>query len=135
MICNRNNYSVSILIFAFAFLLGCLGSSFSQTADDYFELGKADLANNSLTSAHTNFQNALSLNANHEGANLFYAITSILMVSNSPTFNTLLDRAGVSSTGRNVFDWTADFVRDAYGNVLLPGNTPTGVELQNFAKN
>jgi hypothetical protein len=132
---NRGNCFESIVILSVAFLVGCLGSGFSQTADEYFEQGKADLANHSLEAAHTNFQNALSLDANHEGANLFYALTSILMVSNSSEFNSLLDRAGVSAAGRDIFNWNADFARDAYGNVILPANTPTGGELQDFAQN
>jgi hypothetical protein len=135
MSCNRGNCFAGIIILTFAFLLGCLDSGFSQTANQYFELGKAELANKSLSAAHTNFQNALSLDPNHEGANFFHAITSILMISNSSKFNALLDRAGVSATGRNIFDWNADFARDAYGNVLLPADTPTGGDLQSFAKN
>jgi hypothetical protein len=134
MIYNRERHSISTLIFIFAALLAFSSFGFSQTADDYFELGKTDLANSSLTSAHSNFQNALSLDPNHQGANLFCAITTVLMVSNSSSFNTLLDRAGVSASGRDIFNWNADFARDAYGNVLLPDNAPTGNELQNYAK-
>ena len=132
---KRGNCFVAMLMVAFAFLLGYPGSGFSQTANQYFELGKAALTNKSLSAAHTNFQSALALNPNHEGANLFHALTSIMMIANSPAFNSLLDRAGVSATGRNVFEWEADFSRDAYGNVLLPADAPTGTELQSFAKN
>jgi hypothetical protein len=135
MICNREGHFISNLIFTLAALIAFSSFGFSQTADNYFELGKTDLANSSLASAHGNFQNALSLDPNHQGANLFYAITSVLMVSNSPSMNTLLDRAGVSANGRDIFHWTADFPRDAYGNVLLPDNAPTGKELQDYAKN
>jgi hypothetical protein len=135
MSCNRGKCFAGVLILTFAFLLGGLGSGFCQTADEYFALGKADLANESLAAAHSNFQQALSLDANHQGANFFYALTSVLMVSNSSEFSTLLDRAGVSATGRNVFRWEADFAHDAYGNILLPANAPTGEDLQSFAKN
>jgi hypothetical protein len=134
MSCNRGNFLVSILILTFALTLGCSNSAFSQTANEYFELGKADLANNSLAAAHTDFQHALSLNPNHEGANFFYALTSILMIPGSSQFNRLLDRAGVSASGRNIFDWNADFARDAYGNIILPADTPTGGDLRAFAQ-
>ena len=62
-------------------------------------------------------------------------MTRILMISNSTDFNTLLDRAGVSSSGRDLFNWTADFARDPTGKILLPSNSPTGAELQTFLKN
>lgn len=135
MSCHRGNRFAGVMILTFAFLLGCLGSGFSQTADQFVELGKADLANGDLSAANTKFQSALSVNANHEGANFFYAMTSIMMVSNSSAFNTLLDRAGVSAAGRDIFQWEADFERDAYGNILLPADAPTGAELQSFARN
>ncbi len=131
----RGNCIVSIFIPAFAFLLGCLGSAFSQTADQYFELGKKDLENHSLPAANGHFQLALSLDPNHQGANCFYALTSILMISNTPEFKSILDRAGVSAKGRDIFDWSADFARDAYGNIVLPANAPTGGDLQSFAVN
>ncbi len=135
MSCNRGNRFAGVFILTFAFLLMFLSSGFSQTADDYFEQGKAALVNNSLSEAHAKFQAALSLNPNHEGANFFYALTNILMISTSSNLNSLLDRAGVSATGRNIFEWEADFARDAHGNVILPSDTPTGAELQGFAKN
>ncbi len=112
-----------------------LGETFGQSAEEYFQLGKTCLENQQLTQAHTNFQNALSIDPNHQGANLFYGITRILMISQSTDFNTLLDRAGVSSSGRDIFNWTADFTRDPEGRILLPSNSPTGEELQNFLKN
>ena len=57
------------------------------------------------------------------------------MISKSTDFNTLLDRAGMSSSGRDIFDWTADFTRDPEGRIILPSNSPTGAELQAFLKN
>jgi len=109
-------------------------STFAQTAEDYFQQGKSALEHNQLTEAHNNFQSALGLDPNHQGANLFFALTRILMISKSTAFNTLLDRAGVSSSGRDILNWTADFTRDAEGRIILPENTPTGEELQSFLK-
>ena len=82
MVRNRGKYFVKISILAFALFRLCLGSGLSQTADQYFELGKKDLAVHSLPAAHAHFQLALSVDPNHEGANCFYAVTSILMISN-----------------------------------------------------
>jgi hypothetical protein len=109
-------------------------SAFAQSAEDYFKGGKAYLESNQLSPAHTYFQAAISLEPNHQGANLFFALTRILMISQSSGFNTLLDRAGLSPTGRDVFNWTADFTRDPEGNILLPSTSPTSAELQAFLR-
>ena len=111
------------------------GLTFAQTADDYFQQGKTDLGQGSLENAYNNFKSALTLDPNHQGANLFYALTRILMISKSPAFNKLLDKADVSKEGRDIFDWTADFKRDPSGKILLPSDSPTGKELQDFLKN
>ena len=121
-----------------AFLL-CLfmtsGLTYAQTAEEYFQQGKADLEDFLLVEAHNNFKSALDMNPTHEGANFYYALTRILMISKSPAFNNLLDRFGVfPKAGRDIFYWTADFKRDAKGNVLLPSTSPTGAEIQAFLK-
>jgi hypothetical protein len=116
-------------------VLGLSGFAFALTAEDYFQQGKSALENQDLLNAQNNFQSALALDPNHQGANLFYSLTRILMISNSTDFNTLLDRAGVGTSGRDIFNWTADFTRDPRGKILLPSNSPTGAELQAFLKN
>ena len=76
---KRNLKTVLILV-----IILCLTTSasvFAQTAEDYFQQGKANLENHLLTEANGNFQEALSLDPNHEGANLFYALTRIAMIS------------------------------------------------------
>jgi hypothetical protein len=122
------------LILTFIFCITTSGFVFAQTAEDYFQQGKANLENELLTEANNNFQQALGLDPNHEGANLFYALTRLAVISQTSSFNTLLDRAGVSSSGRTVFNWTADFARDPTGKILLPPNSPTGAELQSYLK-
>ena len=136
MECNGLNRLRMMTILAFLFyLLMSSGLTFAQTADDYFQQGKTDLGQGSLENAYNNFKSALTLDPNHQGANLFYALTRILMISKSPAFNKLLDKADVSKEGRDIFDWTADFKRDPSGKILLPSDSPTGKELQDFLKN
>jgi hypothetical protein len=105
------------------------------TPDEYFfEQGKEALEHQDLWGAHYSFEEALYINPYHQGANLFYALTRVLMISNSTNFNKLLTRAGMSTYGRDIFDWTADFKRDPSGNILLPSGFPTGKEWQDFLK-
>ena len=130
----RRNLKIALFL-TFIFFLTTSAPVFAQTADNYFDQGKAYLENGQLPDANNKFQQALNLDPNHQGANLFYAVTRILMISESSDFNTLLDRAGVSSSGRDVLNWTADFMRNPTGKILLPSNTPTSGELQTFIKN
>ncbi|MBN2321115.1 MAG: VCBS repeat-containing protein, partial [Acidobacteria bacterium] len=132
---NTHSHALSILALTATILFVFSGPGYSQTADQYFEWGKAYLESGSLVDAHTNFENALSVDPNHNGANFFYALTSILMISESSEFNDLLDQAGVSGTGRDIFNWEADFNRNVYGDVILPPDAPTGADFQDFAKN
>jgi photosystem II stability/assembly factor-like uncharacterized protein len=129
---KRNSKTAVIL--TFILFLAIPSSALAQTADIYFQQGKEDLEDGLLTEASANFQQALGLDPNHEGANLFYAVTRLAMISQTAAFNTLLDRSGVSATGRNVFNWTADFTRDPNGKILLPSNAPTGGEFQSYLK-
>jgi hypothetical protein len=114
-------------------------SAQNLSAEDFFQQGKTSLENFSLAVATAKFQQALNLDPTHQGANLFYGLTRILMISKSDAFNILLDRAGVSSSGRDFLEGKltgeADFQRDARGNVILPPNSPTSGELQAFLKN
>ena len=125
---------IAIVGFIFSFMTVGLSSVQAQTAQDLYLDGKNALEHHDLITANSKFQSALNLDPNHQGANLFYGIIRILMISKSTAFNTLLDRAGVSSSGRDIFNWTADFKRDPSGKVILPSNSPTGADLQNFLK-
>jgi hypothetical protein len=100
----------------------------------FFEQGKEAFEHQDLWGAHYSLEEALSINPNHQGANLLYALTRILMISKSTKFNGLLTRAGMSTSGRDIFNWTADFKRDPSGNILLPSGSPTGKEWQDFLK-
>jgi uncharacterized protein YbdZ (MbtH family) len=127
-------HSKTAVVLTFIFCLATSSSLLAQTSEDYFQQGKENLEDGLLTEASANLQQALVLDPNHEGANLFYAVTRLAMISQTAAFNTLLDRSGVSATGRNVFNWTADFTRDPSGKILLPSNAPTGGELQSYLK-
>jgi hypothetical protein len=129
---KRSLKSASILTFIFC--LAISASVCAQTAEDYFQLGKANLENSQLALANDDFKQALLLDPNHEGANLYYALTRLAIISQSSSLNTLLDRAGVNPSGRDIFNWTADFTKDPTGKILLPSNAPTGAELQSYLK-
>lgn len=106
-----------------------------QTADHLVQQGREALLQKDMVSANGLFYSALQLNQNHEEANFFYAITRILVLFCRPEFNSLLDRLGVSSEGRNLYQWEADFTRDSYGEVILPAEAATSGEIQTYLEN
>ncbi len=89
-----------------------LATAQEQSADELVLLGREALKNKQLTNANTYFYSALQKDSQHQEANFFYSITRILSLSYQPEFNNLLDRFGVTSGGRDIYQWEADFARD-----------------------
>lgn len=137
---------LGVLVFSALLAVERLGTpgATSLTADDYVQLGKNLLVANTsmvqLGNADADFQAALALNSSHPEANAYRAITRLLVLFNVPasaggvidSVNELLDRLGVSPTGRNLYNWTADFTKDGSGHVVLPAGAPTSAEIAQF---
>ncbi|ETR66311.1 MAG: hypothetical protein OMM_12960, partial [Candidatus Magnetoglobus multicellularis str. Araruama] len=85
--------------------------------------------------AHANFEAAVSKSSNHADANFFLAITRLINLSNTQELNDLLTSYGVSETGRDIFNWTADFQRDPHGDIELPSDSPTFDAVQSWLLN
>ncbi|ETR67901.1 MAG: hypothetical protein OMM_11095 [Candidatus Magnetoglobus multicellularis str. Araruama] len=47
----------------------------------------------------------------------------------------MLTSYGVSETGRDIFNWTADFQRDPHGDIELPSDSPTFDAVQSWLLN
>jgi|GEM_PF-1543804 len=110
-----------------------------NTPQNAFAQGDVEECRDSLRSheifnANTCFEGLLSVEPSDQVANFFYSVTRILVLVNDSTFNDLLDRFGVSSEGRDLYNWTADFERDAEGTIILPANSPTSGEVIAFLK-
>jgi len=95
---------------------------------------RAYLRDHDLVNANTCFKEAVSVDPTDQVANFFYSVTRILVFINDDAFNDLLDRFGVTSEGRDLYDWSADLQRDAEGNVVLPDDAPTSGEVLAFLK-
>ena len=87
---------------------------------------RTDLVNQDLVAANGCFRGAVDLDPADPEANLFYAVTRILALAYDTSLHDLLDRFGVNSEGRDLYDWTADFQRDAEGEVVLPSEDVPG---------
>src|SRR5258707_8290122 len=83
----------------------------AKTADDYVAAGRATLATNHTTAglqaAYSNFNAAVSLAPNNPTANFLAAATRLLLLPQSPGFNTFLNTLGVPAAGRDIYNWTA----------------------------
>lgn len=104
--------------------------------------GRALLFNNGnptmegLANAHAQFQAAVQSNSDDAEANFFLAATRLMMLTSNGAAYTpgapvenlreLLDGLGVTTAGRDIFNWTAQPPQDT-----LPLNAPAGPDLQN----
>src|SRR5262249_16796945 len=86
--------------------------SFCQTADNDVAQGRAYVAAHDLVSANNSFASALGVSPNHAAANVFRAATRLLVLPNQPAGSALMDRLGVSASGRNIYNWTATVPQD-----------------------
>ncbi|MBU4263877.1 MAG: hypothetical protein KKC76_18630 [Proteobacteria bacterium] len=100
-----------------------------DTANTLVAQGRAYLAQQDIVNANSCFQTAVLEDATNQNANIFYAVTRLLVLVYDPEFQHMLDQSGVSPLGRNIYDWTADWTRDADGGLVLPEGTPAGDEV------
>jgi len=83
--------------------------AFAQTAEELIQEGRNYLAEHKLKEANDKFKQAVELAPDNMEANLFYSVTRILALIYDEKTNELLDRFGVDSEGRDIYDWDADF--------------------------
>lgn len=97
-----------------------------------------------LLAAHDKFVEAVDEDAADKEARLFLSITRLpALVDNGASytvglpienFRECVESLGVDSAGMDVFDWSASFTQDIYGDVHLPANVPGLLAYQNFLK-
>ncbi len=92
----------------------------AQTADEWVAQGRTDLTTQDLTDANAAFTQALALSPTNETANVFYAITRLLVLPSQPAGSNFLTRVGFPVAGRNIYDWTSKLPKDTNGVVLAP---------------
>ena len=103
-----------------------LGSNaWSQTVAQWVAAGRTALASNDIVTANTDFSNAVAVSTLNPDANFFYAFTRVAVLPFQPAVKGLLDGFGVASTGRDPWNWKADFQRDLFNQIVLPTNSPT----------
>jgi hypothetical protein len=92
----------------------------------------------------TSFLEAVQLDPNDTEARAFLSITRLpALMDNSLSYTPgppienvreFLDSLGVDSAGRDFFHWTAKYLKDAQGKIMLPADVPALQEYQNFIK-
>ncbi len=83
--------------------------AFAKTVEELIQEGRNYLAEHKLKEANDKFKQAVNLAPDNMVANLFYSVTRILALIYDEKTNELLDRFGVDSEGRDIYDWDADF--------------------------
>lgn len=92
----------------------------AQTADDYVSQGRDFLSATNIVAANGSFSNAVALSPNHETANVFYAITRLMVLPSQPVGSNFLDRIGMPIAGRDIYNWTAKLPTGAHDVPLAP---------------
>ena len=79
-------------------LIAATPAAWAQNA--YFTLGTNWLANSNVPSAYTNFAKAVAQTPSDPGANVYYAMTRVLMLPLLPTGSSFLTHLGFGKSGR-----------------------------------
>jgi uncharacterized repeat protein (TIGR03803 family) len=87
---------------------------------DSFSTGTNYLAKTNLTAANASFASAVAANPTDGEANVYYAMTRVLMLPTLSSGSSFLTALGFSSTGRNVYDWTAAPRKRPKGGLAIP---------------
>src|SRR6516164_9280968 len=103
----------AIVSWVFTLMLCC--KAFGQNAGLDVTNGLAELATNDLVDANANFQNALALEPTNEDANVLLAITRLLLVPQTAAGSNFLNGLNFPARGRDVYNWTSEPPRDAFG--------------------
>ena len=88
-----------------------------------------------LYEANASFKEAVSKDPGNPEANFFLAITRLISLLNTDELSNLANSYGISQTGRDIFDWTAEFQKDPDDNIELPANSPSFNAVQSYLLN
>jgi len=97
------------------------GGAKAQDPETLVRAGRVFLAAQDLDAARTKFIGAVSINPNHEAANVLLALTDLARIASDPQSQSFLDRLGVTSEGRNIYHWVAKPPNDTNGVLIVPG--------------
>jgi uncharacterized repeat protein (TIGR03803 family) len=87
---------------------------------DSFSDGTNNLAQTNLAAAYADFASAVAANSTDAEANVYYAMTRVLMLPSLPAGSNFLTRLGLPATGRNIYDWTARLPHNSEGKLIIP---------------
>jgi uncharacterized repeat protein (TIGR03803 family) len=103
-------------------ILAALLIGASPAARAQYLVGTNDLAHTNISAALAAFTTAVATSPNDPAANLFFAYTRLLNLPSQAPGSNFLTAWGVSTEGRDVFDWTAERQRQAHGRIAYPAN-------------
>ena len=89
-----------------------------------FEAGTNYVAAGDYALANLSFANALSFSPTNATNIFFYAATELLSLPQQPAGSNFLNRIGIGSDGRDIFNWQAQEPTNANGHLEVPVTTP-----------
>jgi len=110
--------NLSILLLLLATTAGASAQSSVATAD--VTAGQAALAAQDLATANTDFAAAVAADPTNQTAAALLGLTRIAALSVEPAAQQYMDGLGISSSGRNIYNFTAAIAVNAQGQPVLP---------------
>jgi hypothetical protein len=112
------------LIVSWMFTLMLCCKVFGETPDNIdVNNGLNALAtSNDVVDANADFQAAVAFNPTNEDANVLLAVTRLLLVPQTPAGSNFLNGLNFPASGRDVYNWTSEPPRDAFGGPRFPAN-------------
>jgi hypothetical protein len=98
----------------------------------WLQMGHNYLAQHKVIDARDCFYQAWLGDNTNEEANFMLGSTRIASLFYLNESQILMDGFGISQTGRDLYNWYADFQRDEEGRIILPVDSPTNAQLQQF---
>ncbi len=87
-----------------------------------FTAGINYLTQTNLPAAYKSFASAVAASPTNAAANVYLAMTRILIVPSQPAGSNFLTRLGFHKTGRNIYDWTAEEPTNSNRKIIIPSS-------------
>ena len=127
--------TIRLSLFA-AWLISLTPASAQPAADGLVAAGRNHLVAHHLILADAKFNAALVLAPDHEIANVLAAATRLLILPQRPAGSNFLNRLGITASGRDLYNWTADYRHDTnHHQPILPANLKSTEALAYISNN
>jgi uncharacterized repeat protein (TIGR03803 family) len=84
-----------------------------------FTAGTNELAETNLSAAYSSFASAVAQSPTDPDANVYYAMTRLLVLPSLSSGSSFLTHLGIGASGRNIYNWTASRPTNSHGHIVI----------------